>query len=54
MREKTTFYFLRALLLEALPEDDLPDFFLVPPPDLATVLPLRPSLASFPASMSCS
>ena len=48
------YYFLRAFFVDLL--DDLPlDFFLVPPEvPVLTLLPLRPSLLSFPASISCS
>ena len=49
------YYFLRAFFVDLL--DDLPlAFFLVPPPEVPvlTLLPLRPSLLSFPKSISCS
>jgi len=48
------YYFLRAFFDDLL--DDLPLDFFFPPPEvpLFTLLPLRPSLLSFPASISCS
>ena len=57
MSEETQFYFLRALLFEVLlVEAFFVDRLFVPPllVPLLTDLPLRPSLLSFPASISCS